>query len=224
MKHPYQAGIQGYWQAEKDFDNFATNALVSIPEILNKLPRAGALQKANGFLVRKATPTTLQAWFGKRTTGRLRIGATDPDVEDGAYLVYSLVSTGDVAAILYPARSEGAIAQEEHLILGFWKSNKLADRLESHLKTLVAYQYVTSIDGQPTRGERIKVGWLRLVCLRSVNGQHTVAMKLASRCLAGMATHALFAAIFRILLFAVFILLLIWLGYDRFAALLAKRI
>ena len=179
MTHPYQAGVQGYRQAENDFDYFATNALASIPEILNQLPRAGALDKANGFLVQQATPTTLQAWFGKRPTGRPRIEARGTDVEVGAHLVYSLGSTGDVAAILYPARSERATAQEEHLILGFWKPDDLADRLEGHLKALVAYQYVTSIDGQPTRGERIKVGWLRLVCLRSVNGQHTVAMKLA---------------------------------------------
>lgn len=224
MTHPYSASVQAYRKAADDFDYFATNALASIPETLKRIPRAAPLERANGFLVFRTSPETLQAWFGKRPTGRSRITAQGADIEDGAYLVYSLGPNGLTIAILYPAKSDRAAASEKYLILGYWKPDRLAEQIEGHLHVLAAYQYVTSIDGKPTLLERFKIWWLRLVCLREIDGQQSVATKVFFGWLAGMATRGFFAAIFRIVLFVVFILLLIWLGYDGFAALLAKRV
>jgi hypothetical protein len=215
--------VRDYRKAEADFDYFATDAPAIIGNTFKDIPRAQALERANGFLVERTSPLSLQAWFGKRPTGRQLIGAAGIDVEVGAHLVYSLGATGLAAAILYPAKSETASVQEEHLILGFWKPENLADQIEAHLKTLVAYQYVTSIDGEPTRGERLKVWWLRMVCLRKVDGEHSVAAKVAFRWLAGMATRGLFVALFRVGLLFALVLLLLWLGYDWLAALFARR-
>ncbi len=222
--HPYRAGVQSYQKAADEFDYFVTNAKASIPETLKRIPRAAALERANGFLVELTSRTSLQAWFGKRPTGRPTIGGRGMDVENGAHLVYSLGATGWAAAILYPARSDGAIAREKYLILGTWKPEELAEQVEAHLQTLVAYQYVTSIDGQPTLSERLKVYWLRLVCLREIDGQQSAAIKLFSHWLAELATRGLVVAIFRIALLIVFILLLIWLGYGGLAAFLAKHV
>jgi hypothetical protein len=224
MSHPYNAGVQAYRKAADEFDYFATNALASIPDILKRIPRAAALEQANAFLVRRTSPISLQAWFGKRPTGRPKIAGPGGDAEIGAQLVYSLGANGLAVAILYPASSDGATAREKYLVLGPWKPQKLAEQLEGHLRTLVAYHYVTSIDGQPTCSERLKVGWLRLVCLRQIDGQQSIAVKLFFRALAGVATRGLFAAIFRVVIFVALVLLLIWLGYDWLAALLAKRV
>jgi hypothetical protein len=139
--------------------------------------------------------------------------AQDADIEDGAYLVYSLGGTGLAAAILYPARSDRAAATEKYLVLGFWKPEHLAEQIEGHLRVLVAYQYVTSIDGQPTLSERLKIRWLRLVCLREIDGQQSVATKVFCRWLAEMATRGLFAGIFGKIFLLVLIGLLTWLGY-----------
>jgi hypothetical protein len=156
MSHPYGAGVQAYQKAERDFDYFATNALASIPEAVKRISRAASIEQANSFLVQRTSPTSLQAWFGKRPTGRPIIGAAGQDVENGAHLVYSLGPTGIAAAILYPASSAGSTAREKYLILGFWRPDDLAEQIEGHLRALVAYQYVTSIDGQPARSERFK--------------------------------------------------------------------
>jgi hypothetical protein len=224
MTHPYNSGMQAYQTAAEDFDYFATNALASIPETLKRIPRATALEQANSFLVKRTSPTSLQAWFGRRTTGRPTIETGGMDVENGAHLVYSLGPTGLAAAILYPARSEGATASESYLVLGFWKPEHLVEQIEGHLRVLAAYQYVTSIDGQPTLSERLTVRWLRLVCLREIDGQQSVATKVVFGWLAGMATRGLFAAFFRNVLFVALVLFLLWLGFDSFVAFFAKRV
>jgi hypothetical protein len=224
MTHPYNASVQAYGKATEAFDYFATNALASTPETLKRIPSASALEQANSFLVARTSPASLQAWLGKRPTGRPTTDSKRMDVENGAHLVYSLGATGIAAAILYPARSDGAAVKEKYMVLGFWKPEHLAEQIEGHLQLLVAYQYVTSIDGQPTFSERLKVRWLRLVCLREINGQQSVATKVFLDYLAGMATRGLFAAVFRIVLFVVLVLSLIWFGYGGLAALLAKRV
>ena len=174
--NPYRAGMIAYQKAAKNFDCFAINALASIPNILKRIPRATALERANAFHVLRTSATSLQAWFGNRPTGRPTIGETIRDVETGACLVYSLGANGQAVAILYPERSEGAGAKESCLVLGPWKPERLAEQLEDHLRALVAYCYVTRIDGQPTVSERLKIGWLRLVCVRQVDGQQSVAL------------------------------------------------
>ena len=188
-----------------------------------KNPRGIALESANSFLVKRTSATSLQAWFGKRPTGRPRIAGSGSDVEIGAQLVYSLGADGRAVAILYPAKSDGAQAGEILLVLGSWQPQHLTEHLESHLRALVAYCYVTSIDGQPTFTERMMVRWLRLVCIREIDGKQSVANKLFFRWLAELATRGFFAAFFRLLLVAAFVWLLIWLGYDRVAALFARR-
>jgi hypothetical protein len=223
MAHPYNAGVQAYQKAADEFDYFAINALASIPGILKTIPRSAALERANAFLVQRPSQISLQAWFGKRPTGRPRIDGPGGDAEIGAQLVYSLGANGLAIAILYPATSEGATAREKYLVLGAWKPQKLAERLEDHLQALVAYHYATSIDGQPTFSERGKVGWLRLVCLRQIDGQQSIAARLFFRWLAGLATRGLFVSFFRLILLVGLVLLLIWLGYDWLGALFAKR-
>lgn len=222
--HPYRAKHVAYDKAAEEFDYFAINALVTIPQLLQNNPRSVALEEAHSFLVQRTSPISLQAWFGKRPTNRPKIEGGGTDVEIGAQLVYSLGPDGRAVAILYPARSDRAQATEDLLVLGPYWPKYLAGHVDFHLRALVAYCYVTSIDGQPTFAERMIVRWLRLVCIRQVDGTQSVGSRLFRRKLAEFATRGFFTALFRVLLVAVFIFLLIWLGYDGLAGFFARHI
>jgi hypothetical protein len=55
VSHPYSAGVKAYQKAERDFDYFATNALVTIPEAVKRISRATSLVQANSFYVNRTS-------------------------------------------------------------------------------------------------------------------------------------------------------------------------
>lgn len=92
---------------------------------------------------------------------KLQTGAVA--TECGPCLLYTLGDSGDVAVVLYPARSDLGKVKEDHLYLGlgYFTSYQLMKRLKSDIRALTAYGHVTSFDGDPSFFEKFVIWWLR---------------------------------------------------------------
>jgi hypothetical protein len=80
-------------------------------------------------------------------------------------LVYSVDPTGAVAIFLKTAQSEVMKANERFVLLhiGPLSAYQLRSRLRRDLRDLVAYNYATTLDGEPTLRERIRIRWITSV-------------------------------------------------------------
>jgi hypothetical protein len=221
-QHPYTKKAKAYRVAEAAFDEFKHQAQTLVRDEITKIPRAKPLIDAHALLVEETSENSLQAWFGRRPTGR-RTPDGISDVEVGASLVYSLGANGLVAAILYPAESEMHGGIEKWIILGFRSAPHLQKALPKDLRALVAYCHVTSIDGSPRYSERWLVRWLRLSKRREINGKQSIAgIGFLARA-AELVARAGLTAIFRIGLIVVVLLLAGWAGWDWLVGFFAKR-
>jgi hypothetical protein len=145
--------------------------LVGNPEpFLAGLSRLGPLREEYGLYADFYRDELVQFSFGNRYTGREILHNNPPApkrfefvIERGPHLSYSVGPTGAIAVILYPPQSKLAAATEDLIFLGIGRFSgmQLKDRLRRDMKALIAYTYVTSVDGSPTFGERIKVWWLQ---------------------------------------------------------------
>lgn len=168
-----------YESALIDFDCFRNEAEQKGREIVATIPRAQALIDAQDFLAQSATRYTVQFWFGKHFPGRCYLDQDGKEkwaTEDGAYLIYSFGPTGAVAVFLQPARSEVMNANEKFVLLHIGRLSwfQLCGRLRRDLKDLVAYNYATTLDGEPTIVERVRVAWIKLVSLIEVRGEQSI--------------------------------------------------
>lgn len=91
-------------------------------------------------------------------------------VERGASLTYQRGDSGAVIVTLAPAVTENFRPQESAIVLEFMTDPSLLrapqwlvvpPRIEKHWRCLMSYLQCTSIDGDPTLGDRIRLGWLR---------------------------------------------------------------
>lgn len=92
--------------------------------------------------------------------------------ECGARLDYQLNDAGAVICRLIPARTEN-LAQLEDAIIFRWLSEpkELKALAPTHWNLFMSYMRVTSLDGDPTWLDRLRVSWLRLCHLRIVAGK-----------------------------------------------------
>lgn len=56
---------------------------------------------------------------------------------------------------------------------------QLRRRLRGDLKDFVAYNYATTLDGEPTISERVRVAWIKLVSLIEVKGEQSIPVQRA---------------------------------------------
>lgn len=85
--------------------------------------------------------------------------------EAGAALLYSQGVDGAVTAFLYPARIENMKPEEDAIVLARYADIELLTGrgvLESHWKALRSYAEVTSLEGEPTTLDHLRVAWMRL--------------------------------------------------------------
>lgn len=84
--------------------------------------------------------------------------------EYGAKLVYQINDKGNVQCWLYPAETKN-LGQIENAILLDWipEPRALLDLqlLKSHWDDFMAYMQVTSLDGEPSFRDKVRVDWLR---------------------------------------------------------------
>ncbi|OOO29131.1 hypothetical protein BTE54_17655 [Agrobacterium sp. YIC 4121] len=91
-------------------------------------------------------------------------------VERGASLTYQRGDNGAVIVTLAPAITENFRQQESAIVLDLMTDPSplrappwlvVPPRIESHWRCLMSYLQCTSIDGDPTLGDRLRLGWLR---------------------------------------------------------------
>jgi len=170
--NPFMPGWLRQHDAAHDFRWFKEMAERDIRKIIADVPNFAALEEYTAFVVFEREGSAVQAGFGARPMGRRTIEGKTA-VESGAAIVYSLGPTGDVATLLYPAKSDFARVNEEcvHLRIKRQGAQPLYNCLRKDLKYLVAYERVTSLDTSPTLRERLKVAWLRFWNRMQIDGR-----------------------------------------------------
>lgn len=228
--HPFAKSYNQLAIAKIEFDFFKSRAT---PAMIQKHCGANArfepLAAAYSFYVDDKDSDRLQLWFANRSMFRKdNRGATA--VEDGPALLYSLGPTGHVAIALYPAKSGLARVTEDHLYLdtGSFGGLQLSERLPRDIADLVAYGHVTSLDGDPTLLERLRVGWLRWTRSTQLGGQHTSAavrraMYRIVEFLMRVVGAAIFGSLFRPWGIVIALLIATWFGWSHIAALLTPK-
>jgi hypothetical protein len=174
LSNPFVPGWRRQKDAEHDFRWFKERAERDIKTIIGKVPHFAELDAYTGFDIMPRGADAVQAGFGNRPMRRKTVQGQHAS-ESGAHIVYSLGPTGDVATILYPAKSDVASVHEEMIFLRIGRIGgiPLYDRLTHDLRYLVAYERVTSLDTSPSVRERTMVGWLRVWNKMQVDGKTT---------------------------------------------------
>ncbi|SFG58118.1 hypothetical protein [Methylobacterium gossipiicola] len=83
--------------------------------------------------------------------------------ENGARLVYQRVDNGTVMCTLEPARSEGFRRPEDAILLEWVRRSHVltGESLPArHWRAFVSYMECTSLEGEPSLGDRVRVWWL----------------------------------------------------------------
>jgi hypothetical protein len=96
--------------------------------------------------------------------------------------LYSLGPRGDVAVVLFPAKSEVMEAREEFIVrrVANLTCYELRKGIRADLKYLIAYTYATALDGSPTICEWLRVAWIRLVCPMQIRARANRTAELCS--------------------------------------------
>ena len=155
-----------------EFSYFRQHAIVQIPEICKSIRRFCDLKREFSFWVdSQGGDDHLQINFGTRKMWAKGLdGGTVP--EKGPSLVYSLGPVdGAVATVLYPASSSLGRVPEDHVFLriGNYGGIDLLSKLRSDLKDLVAYSFISSLELNPSVGDRLRFWWLRTTHPHSID-------------------------------------------------------
>jgi hypothetical protein len=224
LENPFARKWRRYKDAEHEMRHFKAAAPAVIQRILPTLACFPEIEAYTGFHLFNDHPQTLQASFGHRLMFQMTLDGKAAS-ENGASLVYSLGPTGDIAAILFPARSDLARVHENLIFLriGQRSASRLIDGLRRDLADFVAYELVTSLDGSPSLAQRLRVQWLRL-SKRSQRDSgydkphtHRPLSDIASA-LSGKAAGGTFTGIFKVVAPIAAAAALGYLGYATLAA------
>lgn len=222
--NPFARAHIRFREGKRHFEAFSDQATFSYVFALaqGEIPRFSFLHDMFTFFRFPGAPDAVQWDFGSRATSR-RALCGGILAEKGGTLSYTLLPTGDVAVLLYPARSKAHRAAEDALVLrvGYYDSAELLLFLQNDLEDLVAYVYVTSLDRGATLGEKLRVRWLRWTKRAIKNG--VTADAPASEIGASLTRSGIKAGVGLVWKFLVPALLvcvigvLVWLGYTEAA-------
>jgi hypothetical protein len=173
-EHAFQKSYRRLEDAKMEFRSFKQRSLPDVKTLCEDNKRFKPLERMFNFYVDSADEDRLQLWFGSRSMFRKNPQGSVA-VEKGLTLLYTLGPSGQVAVVLYPAISDLSRPIEEYIFLGlgFQTAYQLHTRLRSDIADLVAYGYVTSLDGDPTIREKLRVWWLRQMKPMQVDGIFT---------------------------------------------------
>lgn len=169
---PFAKAVFRRQVARIEFDAFQENAEIAIRAACNKVPRFQAIEQHYSFYIKIFHQDTVQVWFGKRPMFCKDIDGRGA-VECGACLLYSLGPTGDVIVTMYPCRSTLAKVAEDRIYIGLgrFSAYQILKRIDSDVRTLVAYCYVSSLDAEASWNERLWIAWLRRIKPSEVDGK-----------------------------------------------------
>lgn len=160
------------------FQKFHDNAQVTFKQLAARDMRCRRLERIHAFYVATGGASggtdkrVVEVFFGNRPYDQVRpemppFETSSPTylVERGARLRYDRLDNGYVLCQLYPARTDRFGPIEQSIFMRFMLDPRRLTPddtlLESHFNTLVSYMECTSLDGEPSWGDRIRVGNLR---------------------------------------------------------------
>lgn len=167
-RNPLHAASQRRADLRHEIDLLRNQTDDAILTTARSVPGFEELERIYSFWIDRANPDTLQLSFGNRSMFRLTVDRKRTASETGPTLVYSF-GDAHIVTILYPAKSDLARVHEDHLFLqiGATSGSKLLEGMRRDLRVLVDYAHVTSFDMTASRGARLRIGMLRLLCARS---------------------------------------------------------
>lgn len=226
--NPFWLKWRHFKDAEHEMCYFKRTAPGHIERILLGMPDFRALNAYTGFHVFNDHPQTLQGSFGNRSMFRQTLNGKTAS-ENGASLVYSQGPSGEIHAILYPARSDVARVTENLIFLRFGSRSaiRLIDGLERDLADLIAYELVTSLDGSASLAQRVRIQWLRWSRRTQRDSGYNKpathrALSEVGRALTGRAAAGSVSGIFKVLGPLAIAAALTYLGYVSLAAKLTE--
>ena len=161
------------WKRRKDrhddFERFARYVGDWIESFVEQSERASFFKQIYSFYYdeRRIDPKRLQTFdvfFGSRPFGFKDNGGMGSD--SGGNLRYSIGDSGIIVLFMRPCHSENYRPVEQGMLLNiFHHPSKLTSemRIQRHLKCLISYMEVTSLDGEPGWRDQVYVWWLRTV-------------------------------------------------------------
>ncbi len=124
-----------------------------------------------------ANERLLEIFYGQRPFDTQRFDPFDRNrlkvlVEYGARLHYNLLDNGRALAVLYPAKTDHFSPTEDSILVsGNLDPNDLRKACKAHFELLNAYMRCTSLDGEPSKMDLLRVFWLRLTRPLMVEGK-----------------------------------------------------
>jgi hypothetical protein len=226
---PFQHSYDQAAVSAIEFRVFQEKAPEAIRRSCAKLNRFKSLEELFGFYVHVHSEDTVQAWFGARSMFRKGVHE-ELAIEKGLTLLYSKGATGEVVVSLYPCASNLAHTHESqiHVRIGRYTAYELLRSIPSDVADLVAYGYVSSLDGSPTFREKFRIWLLRKSCPAQVEGKFTKpamsaylyrGLELSSKTLLG----AVFGAVLKPIGLVIAVLLLGYLGFTHLISLIKAQ-
>lgn len=225
LGHPYKGGQDRYFGAQLAFDRWREWAEVAVREEVLSISRGAILDQVHCLCIMR-TQTTLQIWFGNRPVPDRQAIGGGAVTESGATLTYSLGANGFILVLLSPASSNLHSFAEQHVRLEVkpFSAARLRRDMRQHVKDLIAYHYVSSLDGRPTLPERVRVEWLRHTRPCDVDGETIVRWGRPVGWISQRVTQAAIGSFLVPIAIVILIGLLSWLGWDFAVDLLKGRL
>jgi len=174
---------------KEDWTSFIGSARDRFAELARNDPRQEFFRSIYGFHTVQGAgsgdPTIFEVFYGARPYDK-KVEFTDENgkpldhpqkrllSETGAHLIYSQRANGAVLCTLEPARAEGYGRRESSMLLELIRNpgKLLKDRvIRCHWNHFIAYAEVSSLDGDPTPSERLRVWYLMKTRHLLVKGQ-----------------------------------------------------
>jgi hypothetical protein len=156
-----------------DFEEFYKTAYVTFNEFLNSDNRVKDFKEIYGLNISPKNETdeydkrTVAISWGFRKYDRIidiENNTKKALVENGATLYYERLDSGHVVILLYPAHTENRMPIEDSITLKRRIDPKeLKDKrfLKNNWNDLIAYMESTSLDGNPSFLQKMKISYLR---------------------------------------------------------------
>lgn len=173
-----------------DFEEFANSAEDTFNALLTSDSRAKEFSTFYSFYVQKGgamggiDKRIVEVFFGNRAIDRVetlrfqdgRFPQKQSDLlsEGGACLRYERTDAGTVICTLIPATTKTSRQQEDYILLEWIANPRVLHskrKVMAHWLSLLSYMQCTSLDGEPTSSEKLRVGYLRLTRHLVVDGR-----------------------------------------------------
>lgn len=174
----------------EDFEQFANGAEALFNGLLAADSRAEELSTFYSFYAKKGgamggvDKRIVEVFFGNRAIDHVKTFESQDRTfpqrhskllsERGASLRYERTDTGTVICTLFPAETKASRQREDSILLE-WITNPRSlhskRKVGAHWRSLISYMQCTSVDGEPTTLDKLRIGYLRFTRRLIVDGR-----------------------------------------------------